>query len=242
MEEELVDIGLNKNEAKVYLAIIELGSTTIGNVAKKSKVHRTNVYDTVDGLINKGLVSYIIKEKTKYFQVSDFHNLLNMIREKEDKAKQILPQLALLHNLAEKKSEANVLEGLDAAKRTMDHFLSYQEPILVTGVPSNVAQLIGPFLTRFHKARIEQKILMRHIYNTDAHARVRALRDMPYTEIRVLPGKFDSPVATNIVGEEVTLIYWSKDPLIIQIKSLKIADVYKKYYELLWKQARPPKR
>ena len=241
MEQELTEIGLSKNEAKVYLAIIELGSTSIVNISKKSKVHRTNVYDAVEGLMKKGLVSYITKDKTKFFQITEFRFLLDMILEKEDKIRQIMPRLELLNNMAEDKSEANIVEGLDAAKRIMEGFLVHNETILVMGVSSNVAELIGPFLTRFHKKREELKIEMKHIYNTDAHARVKVLNKLPYTEVRILPGEYNSPVATNIVGNEVTLIYWSKSPLIIQIKNQKIAEVYKKYFGILWKQAKPAK-
>lgn len=237
MENNLRDIGLSKNEAKIYIAVAELGSTAIGDIAKKIKIHRTNVYDAIEGLVKKGLVSHIIKDKVKYFQLTSPDNLLNMIREKEDKVRAILPKLTLLNDMAPK-SESQVLEGLPAAKRVMDGFLKHKEPILVMGVALNVAELIGPFLTNFHTRRIKEKIVMRHIYNTDAHARIRKLNKMAYTEIRVLPSKYDSPVATNIVGDEVALILWSKNPIIMRIRNKVIADAYKNYFEILWTNAK----
>ncbi len=239
MEEKLRDIGLTKNESKIYIAVTELGSTTIGEIAKKSKIHRTNVYDAIKGLINKGLVSYILKEKVKYFQITDPLNLLNMIKEKEAKAKAVIPQLEMINNLTQSKNEAQILEGLKAAKRVMDNFLNYNEPILVMGVSSNAGDLINPFLTNFHKRRVEKKIVMKHIYNTDAHKRIKTLKKIPYTEIKVLPTEYDSPVATNIVGDEVTLIQWEKNPIIIIIKNKKIAESYRNYFNLLWKSAKP---
>jgi len=239
MEDELQAIGLSKNEAKAYLAITQLGSTTIGAIAKQSKIHRTNVYDAIDGLLKKGLISYIIKDGGKYYQMADAANMLNLLKEKEERIKSILPQLQLLQQMGENKSEAQVFEGLAAARRVMDHFLTYNEPILVLGVPSKVAQLIGPFLTQFHRKRIELKIPMKHIYNTDAFERIKALKAMPYTPVRILPSDYNSPVATNIVGDEVTMIYWDKDAIVIRIKNRKIADVYRKYFDLLWKSAQP---
>lgn len=237
MEDSLRDIGLSKNEAKIYLAVAEIGSTAIGNIAKKIKIHRTNVYDAIEGLVKRGLVSYIIKDKVKYFQLTSPDNLLNMIREKEDKVRAILPKLTLLNDLAPK-SESQVLEGLQAAKRVMDGFLKHKEPILVMGVSLNVAEIIGPFLENFHRRRIKDKIVMRHIYNTDAHKRIKILNNMDYTEVRVLPSKYNSPVATNIVGDEIALILWSKNPIIMRIKNKVIADAYKNYFEMLWSNAR----
>lgn len=238
MEQDLMDLGLTKNEAKTYLAVAELGSTTIGNVAKKSKVHRTNVYDSIEGLLKKGLVSYILKDKAKHYQIGDPINFLNLLKEKEEKIMNILPRLNLLQQLSKGENNAQILEGLPAAKRTMESFLEYNEEILVMGVSKSAAELIGPFLTQFHKKRIEKKVVMKHIYNTDAYARIKILNKMKYTEVRVLPSDYDSPVATNIVGDEVTMIHWDKNAIIIRIKNKKIADAYKKYFGILWKDAR----
>ncbi|NQU98660.1 hypothetical protein HQ533_04285 [Candidatus Woesearchaeota archaeon] len=238
MEEDLRAIGLSKNEAKIYLALAELGSCSIGNIAKKIKIHRTNVYDAIEGLVKKGLASHIIKEKVKYFQITGPDNLLNMVKEKEAKVQAILPRLDLLNDMSIK-NEAQILEGLQAAKRVMDNFLSYKDTILVMGVSSNVADLMGYFLTHYHTRRIKEKIMMKHIYNTDAHKRIKDLKNMKYTEVRILPSEYDSPVATNIVGDEVTLIHWAKSPVIIRIKNKKIADSYKKYFDMLWNNAKP---
>ena len=51
----LQEIGLTKNETKVYLALIELGSTPAGRLIKKVGMHRGIVYDLIDLLTDKGL-------------------------------------------------------------------------------------------------------------------------------------------------------------------------------------------
>jgi DNA-binding MarR family transcriptional regulator len=239
MEEELEAIGFSKNESKAYLAIAQLGSTTIGAIAKQSKIHRTNVYDAIEGLLKKGLISYIEKDGSKFYQMAEATNILNILKEKEDRIHTILPQLQLLQQMGNNKSEAQIFEGLPAARRAMENFLIYGEPIMVMGVSRNVGDLVGPFLAQFHRKRLALKIPMMHIYNTDALERIKILKAMPYTPVRILPSEYNSPVATNIVGDEVTMIYWDKDAIVIRIKNRKIADVYRKYFELLWKQARP---
>lgn len=238
MEDELVDIGLSKNEARAYLSIAELGLTSIGNIAKHSKIHRTNVYDAVEGLLKKGVVSYILKDNVKYYQMTDPTNILNVLKEKEDKIKNILPKLLLLSQLNTPQSKAQILEGIPAAKMAMENFLSYGKTIKVMGVTSGVSGLLGSFLTQFHKKRIAKKIVMKHIYNSDAHERIKYLRNLAYTEVKVLPSDYDSPVATNIVGDEVTLIFWDKHPIVIRIVSSSIAKAYSKYFDILWKDAK----
>ena len=77
MEEyyDLLKIGLTEGETKVYLALSKLGSSTVGPIVKESKVAYSNIYDILNRLIEKGIVSFIIKQKTKYFQAASPSNL-----------------------------------------------------------------------------------------------------------------------------------------------------------------------
>lgn len=59
IEKALGDVGLSKNEVKVYVALSKIGQATANKIVGNSKVHRTNVYDTLDRLVEKGLVSYL---------------------------------------------------------------------------------------------------------------------------------------------------------------------------------------
>ena len=60
---DLLKIGLTEGEAKVYIALTELGSSTVGPIVKKAKVAYSNVYDILNRLIEKGIVSFITKNK-----------------------------------------------------------------------------------------------------------------------------------------------------------------------------------
>ncbi len=236
-EEVLSDIGFSKNESKVYLALLELGSCTAGKIADMCKVHRTNVYDALERLHEKGIVSFIMKDNNKYFEACDPESLLLSLKEKEAQLNSILPQLKLSKQLAQHKSEAHVHEGVTAFCRLLDHFLEYKDPILVYGIPPVAPEMLKTFIPHFHKRRIAKKIVMKHIYNHNAQERIKYLNTLPLTEARWLPEKYDSLVSTNICGDEVFLTLWINPPHSIQIKNKTIADAYKNFFELLWKEA-----
>ena len=82
MEEErlLEGLGLTKGEIKVYFALLEIGSSTTGEVIKKAKVSRSKVYEMLDRLIDRGLVSFVIRENTKYFEAADPDHILHYVR------------------------------------------------------------------------------------------------------------------------------------------------------------------
>ena len=80
MVESLEEFGLTKIEAKVYLNLLRLGSTTTGPLVKKTELHRATVYDALKRLMEKGLINFIIKEKTRYFQAADPKHFLDLIQ------------------------------------------------------------------------------------------------------------------------------------------------------------------
>ena len=61
---ELLKVGLTDGESKVYLALSQLGSSTVGPIVKKSGIAYSNIYDVLDRLTKKGIVSFVIKSKT----------------------------------------------------------------------------------------------------------------------------------------------------------------------------------
>ena len=56
----LRELGFTEREVKVYISLLELGTSTAGPIAVKSRLPQTKVYETLGKLIDKGLVSYIV--------------------------------------------------------------------------------------------------------------------------------------------------------------------------------------
>ena len=79
---------------------------------------------------------------------------------------------------------------------------------------------------------------MKHIYNSTAYERIAVLKKMPYTKIRILPALYDSEVATNVCGDEVMFVLFKPPLKVMLIKDKDMAQAYKKYFEILWKDAK----
>lgn len=69
--EYLEELGLGKNEVKVYLALLKIGESKVNEIAKMSGIYRRTIYEALKGLVERGLVSHIIRGKKKYFTASD---------------------------------------------------------------------------------------------------------------------------------------------------------------------------
>src|SRR3989338_9632805 len=121
--EILEQIGLSRNEIKVYFALLELDQSSATPIVKKADIPNSKVYPTIEKLIKKGLVSYVIKNNVKYFQASDPHNLIELLGNKEKQIiqqkkeiEELIPQIELKRKLAKEKQEATIYEGLDGIK------------------------------------------------------------------------------------------------------------------------------
>ncbi len=236
----LTQAGLTQNEAKVYLALLHLRRTPVGKIAEQSKVHRTNVYDAIRGLEKKGLVKSLNTDKSKQYEAANPENLMTLITKKKEKLKSIIPELKLGMQLAPKRSEVRVYEGLEAFKSMLNHFLDLGKDRLVIGAPSVAYKILLDFLDTYHKKRVALKISMKQIYNMEAIERAKVLNSFQYTEAKCFPKEYDAPVSTTICGDEVVISYWEGLPIFIHIAKKEIADSYRSYFKLLWEKAKKP--
>ena len=77
----LENLGLEQKEAKVYLELLKLGEATATKIGEKTNLDRTLMYQIANKLIEKGLVSYIIKNNVKYFSAANPKKLMEDIRD-----------------------------------------------------------------------------------------------------------------------------------------------------------------
>ena len=76
----LQEVGLTKTESVVYWALLQLGSSLAGKISRKSGVHRRSVYDAMDRLIEKGLVSETFVKGEKNYHAINPRRLLELLK------------------------------------------------------------------------------------------------------------------------------------------------------------------
>jgi sugar-specific transcriptional regulator TrmB len=233
MKQQLREAGLTENEAIIYETLLRLGPSPAGNIAKKSGLHRRVVYDTLNMLVQKGLVSHIIQNSKRIFQAAPPGTILELLKEKQSRVEEIIPEMESLFALTKEKEETNFFKGRDGLKTVMEDQLSTGKEILIIGGSPDAYDILQFYFKWFDKRRIQNKQKVKIIFNkTDKKL------DIPLSEIRFLPQKYSSPLAINIYGEKVALILWSKEnPFAVVIKNKDLSDGYKKYFELMWKSA-----
>jgi len=86
----LLELNFSEKEAQVYLALLELGGGKAHDIAKKTGLNRTTIYDIIEVLMQKGLISKYKKGASAHFNALEPRHLLTYLdREKEEQAKSI---------------------------------------------------------------------------------------------------------------------------------------------------------
>lgn len=86
-------IGISKNEADVYQALLQIGEAKVGEISKQSKVHRRNVYDVLNRLLEKGLAFIVLSDNENHYQAVNPNKLNELISEQKSALSQIIPDL-----------------------------------------------------------------------------------------------------------------------------------------------------
>ncbi|PIN86528.1 hypothetical protein COV19_04520 [Candidatus Woesearchaeota archaeon CG10_big_fil_rev_8_21_14_0_10_44_13] len=236
---DLEKLGLTKNESKVYLALLELGSINADPIIKKTGLHRNIVYDNLDKLAKKGLAGFVVKNNRKYFEASQPGQILEWIRQKkaeaidnEKLAESIMPDIESLRKLSKEKKEAIVLSGV---KSVMALVIDMPEEgnfdMFATGY--GMRTLFPVQYKRFNDNIAKYKRKVRAIISENLRH-----EDQGSSINRFLPEYHMLPVNTSILKDRVNIIIFEKDPIAIQIRSREVADSYRTYFNFMWSIAK----
>jgi HTH-type transcriptional regulator, sugar sensing transcriptional regulator len=245
----LKEAGLTEGEIKVYLALLEIGSSTTGPIVEKSKISRSIVYQILERLIEKGLVSYITKDKTKYFQAAQPNKILDYIDEREKElqlnkknVENLLPSL-LAKQKSSKKSEAQIFEGfkgiMTAHEKTYSK-LEKGEEYLYLGISPLQDEKYNLFWQRDHTKRAREGINCRLLFNKDTDKKTLKNRNKyKGCDARYLSIDAKTPAWFLIYKDTVVVGLQSENGIAIEIVNQKISDSFKEYFEAFWKQTKP---
>jgi sugar-specific transcriptional regulator TrmB len=234
IKEVLREMGLTEHETKVYLALLDLGPSLAGRISRKTGIHRRNVYDITERLIQKGLIGYILKNNRRLFEAVNPDKFIDLIKQKESEMAEALPHLKMLYEKTKEKQETNFYTGKEGLRSVFQDQIEENRngEVLILGASKAAFEVLPFYFKWYDKDRAKNRIKARIIGSE------RFEKKIPLSEIRYLPEKYANPLAVNIYKDKVALIFWKKErPFAVVVREKEVADSYKKYFELVWKIA-----
>jgi len=231
----LEKLGLNPNEAKIYLALLDLGEAQAGQLSKKVLINRTTIYDTIERLLEKGLVTYVIQANKKMFRPVPPEKILEKIKEQENIAKEILPDLQARFCAVKEQEESEIYKGRKGIKAILQDILKCKEYVAF-GSRGNFLEVMEHDYIVFQRRKKELKIKARVILSDSSRGSDTVRK--AESNFRFIPNSYSTLSSTFVYGNQIAIIVWSVVPIATVITSKEVAKSYKNYFELLWKQAK----
>src|SRR3989344_5083640 len=201
----LKSIGLTDGEIRVYLSLLELGSSTTWNITKKSKISGSKAYEVLERLSQKGLISQITKNNVKYFEASSPEKIINYLEEKENQIesekteiRKKIPELILKQKNAEK-SEVKVFTGFEGIKTVNEDIISTLnkgEEWLSMGLTKQPEHW-EIYFNKKQEIRAKKGIIHKHLLNKKYKSLYERRKKLPHTQFRFLPEDFEMPTRTE---------------------------------------------
>lgn len=240
-------IGLNKSEVKVYLTLLELGSSTTGPIMDHAKVSSSKIYGILSRLIGKGLVSSIIKSKTKYFQASSPDSIMYYINEekielmkKEEQIRKIIPQLKLKEKLMENKQQAQVYLGwkgiMNAFNFILENFKKNEDYTAFAQTPlEEESKEVRLFFSQYQKKREEKKLNVKLIADK---SQKHVFSSEPYAKFKNFSVKYmeNCPPGIVVAKDNIFISTFEPLPVGVIISSKEIAQSFRNYFYNEWEK------
>ncbi len=233
---ELVGLGLSPAESEVYVELLKQGEVLASKLVGSVGNSRTHVYDTLDSLMKKALVSYVLRGGRRYYKASAPPRLVDFILEKEaelerqkERISAILPELLRLEGPAEKKPVVEILEGRAGYKAILRDILETGENFDVLNASESLHKEFEIPLRQFYRDRKPSRIKARMIYKIGSKA-IKSVLD----KVQFTPLESKNPSPTYVYGDSVAIVLDLEELIILKIESAEYAQSQKEEFEMVW--------
>jgi HTH-type transcriptional regulator, sugar sensing transcriptional regulator len=247
---DLKKIGLTDGEIKIYDALLELGETTRTQLAKKSGISPSKIYDVANRLLEKGIISSVKKNGVIHFAAADPSRIQAFLDHKEQEIRkekalvdELLPTLLLKYQKTQDKSDVEVFYGWEGMKTCFDDIVKILEPgewNYVFGASSGHDSVQADlFFSQYYRKKKSKGYGTMIIFNEDMRKnekRFLIFKEIP-NSMRFL--HTDTFTEINLYRNKVLIIMLLQKPIIIRVTSQEAADSFKKFFDTMWDLAKP---
>ena len=235
MDKEIFkQLGFLEAEVDVYTALLKLGPSLVSKIHKETGLHRTHIYDLLEKLREKGLVSTFFSAGKKHFQAASPNNLLEYVEEKKSLIKELIPDLEGLSNLPKEETSVELFKGTEGVKSVYNDIIQTNKTFYC--------------IARANKKRNERLYMnmVQFLKNVEKNKLTEyVVFDQPGYVVKTNQGKYkclDSkkpiPTTIYIYGNKVALFILQPPYHVVLISNNDVYDTYKQHFDFLWELAK----
>jgi predicted transcriptional regulator len=234
-------LGLVKNEARIYETLLREGESSVGHISTKSKVHRRNVYDTLNRLMEKGLVFEIAEKTENRYQAVDPQKLMELIREKQNILEEVMPDLEKLYKTTPHKEEVYIYRGPEGWKNYMRDILKTGEPAYFIAAKGGwLDSRVQHFFPNFEEEAKKKGLEYFHLFDHEVKEGCPEIIPHIGKNYKFLPKGYSTPAAIDVFGDHVNIISGmhlgglDEEFSLTVIVNPQIAEAFRTWFKFMW--------
>lgn len=234
----LLKIGLTKSETKIYLYLLEQGISTPPQIAKGTKIQRTNTYNVLRSLTDKSLIKAQTVSSRKAYIARDPETLVTEVEQKKKAITKLVPELRMLYKAQVHKPQIQFFEGWEEVKNVYISCLEAKQ-IISAGSPGQLMQTDPKFFAWYNKALSKKKVIYYDIINTASKKTIPETKKFlgQLYQAKVIPAKFQSiPTDILVWNDKVAIISLDQPIFGTVLVNANVAKSFEIIFSLLWEQ------
>lgn len=239
LKAQLQNLGLEPNETKVYLVLLEVGESFVSSIAKRAGVNRVNCYNILENLGQKGLAISKSRKGYQTYSALPPRVLFNTIEEKFLTAKQILPQLETLYKSKEFRPTVNYYDQTEQIDRLIKAMLETKDELLgYTSITKLINNFSKTVIKGIQKRESRAKILVPNSEKekvTIEDLKTKKLIPPKFEILAINPKEFKFESGVFIYGKKILSISYEKEELLcVETESSVQAKTQQAIFHLAW--------
>jgi HTH-type transcriptional regulator, sugar sensing transcriptional regulator len=232
--EALKHLGLNEKEAKVYVALLQMGSGSVPSISVRAGTKRPTTYLILEELRMKGLVTLLPKKVKAIYTAQSPDLLWQEQKEKEEIIRHKMPELMAIYNSQKEKPKVTYFQGEENVAKLWNEFFKEKE-LLFYGSIGEIIPGVYKQVEKYLKVVKNQKVHVREILQADEKSIEFAKNNASENhEIRIAPKNYKLATDNVIFGNKVAIITYKDTPMAVVIESGDVVETYRSMFEMAW--------
>lgn len=234
----LHSLNLSEAQASVYAAALELGIANMQQLATKSGIKRTSIYNFIEGMKERGFIVEITKRKRTMYSAVAPEQLIEIEKTRLAELEQTLPELRAIQNESATKPRVAFYDGIEGIKEVYADILKDKKEIIAFEDLENMKKVLpDSFYNWFPTERARRDITIKSILRDSPEAREITKLDIRLLRKTKLINSSDWKTEINIYGDKVALMsYRTKIPFCVLIEDHNIAETMRSAWKELWER------
>lgn len=237
----LTQLDLAKNEALIYETLLERGQSSVSSISLHSQIHRRNVYDSLNRLMEKGFVFEIVQKNENQYQAVDPRKLIEHVREKETLLAGVMPDLEKLYRGLPSSETVSIYKGIEGWKNYLRDLLEVGEDAYTISAKGLWAdKRLEPVLQKFLKDAKKKKMKFHILYDGDKEDIPAVVRAASQGHHKFLPKKWSTPFTIEVFGDHVVIFSdivgreINEKATLTVIVNRSVAEGFRILFKMLW--------